>query len=248
MKSFSFNAENCTPGRLYHYEKSNIDGSHKHNVSLYVADIDALESFKWHSDAPEATLVLARMDWQMFSICDFKTWQVNKGVRTLIATESQVDGTNQWAISVSAGSVQFEQVLSIASYPWHSYDFDFASLNVSLRHLVDPLKPFTFGIADPDYDAEDPCFTWKGEVLVEFLTEENREGVDCRKYSINGSGLKNRGGSLWVCKNEDHIVDYEIDLPDEPGFTSGKLRLRKIEQMDRSDWEAFKNMPADRID
>ena len=36
-----------------------------------------------------------------------------------------------------------------------------------------------------------------------------------------------------------HIVDYEIALPDEPGFDSGKLRLKRMENMDWKQWDAF---------
>ena len=33
-----------------------------------------------------------------------------------------------------------------------------------------------------------------------------------------------------------HIVDYEIDLPDEPGYESGKLRLKRIDHMSNKEW------------
>ncbi len=248
MKGFQFQGDKFVPGTVYHYEKSNIDGSHKHNISLYLADMDSIEAFKWHSNIPERTLVKAKIDWNIVSASQLETWQLHQdGSRTLIAIEKHLTESQQIAISVSAGSVQFEQILPIESYPWHSYDFDFASLNVSLRHLIDPLEPFTFGIADPDYEAKEPCFAWKGEVLVSYLSEEDRQGARCRKYSINGSGLKNRGGFLWVSKQEEHIVDYEIDLPDEPGFTSGKLALQQIERMDESQWQNFQNMCIDQM-
>ena len=36
----------------------------------------------------------------------------------------------------------------IENWPWHSYDFDFGSLNLAFRFLADPEGPFTIGIAD----------------------------------------------------------------------------------------------------
>ena len=71
------------------------------------------------------------------------------------------------------------------------------------------------------------------------IDEETCEGVRCHKYKIDGPGLENRGGLLWMSKIDPHIIDYEIDLPDEPGYQSGKLRLERTEQMTEEEWLAF---------
>jgi len=39
-------------------------------------------------------------------------------------------------------------------------------------------------------------------------------------------------------------VDYEIALPDEPGFTGGKLRLVRTEKHSPAQWRQFKQAPA----
>ena len=44
---------------------------------------------------------------------------------------------------------------------------------------------------------------------------------------------------MWVDKSARHIVDYEIDLPDEPGYESGKLRLIRIACMSNEEWREF---------
>ena len=44
---------------------------------------------------------------------------------------------------------------------------------------------------------------------------------------------------MWIDTAARHIVDYEIDLPDEPGYESGKLRLKHIEHMSNEAWRAF---------
>ena len=82
-------------------------------------------------------------------------------------------------------------------------------------------------------------FVFKGLVTVDFVSEEERHGAQCYKYSIDGMGLEQRGGTMWVDKAALHIVDYEIDLPDEPGYKSGKLRLKQIDHMSNDAWREF---------
>ena len=67
-----------------------------------------------------------------------------------------------------------------------------------------------------------------------------RGGESTRVYRIDGPGLENRGGRIWVAVDGGHIVDYEIDLPDEPGFVDGKLRLERVDRMSEEAWKAFK--------
>jgi hypothetical protein len=89
------------------------------------------------------------------------------------------------------------------------------------------------------YQEQAPSFAFKGLVTVDFVSEEERHGAACRKYSINGVGLEHRGGTMWIDRAAGHIVDYEIDLPDEPGYESGKLRLKQIDHMSNEAWHEF---------
>ena len=63
--------------------------------------------------------------------------------------------------------------------------------------------------------------------------------MDCRHYNIDGPGLSDRGGELWVRKGDDPvIVDYEIDLPDERPMKSGKMVLMGTEKLSAKAWQA----------
>ena len=77
------------------------------------------------------------------------------------------------------------------------------------------------------------CRIINGEVTIAYTGEESRRGARCRKYSINGAGLENRGGSIWVNKNKGYIEDMEIALPDNLNWQSFKLRLIGVERMSR---------------
>ena len=80
----------------------------------------------------------------------------------------------------------------------------------------------------------------KGPVTLAFQGDEERGGRECRRYSIDGPGLEERGGTLWVARGSDPcIVAYEIDLPDEPGMDSGRLELVEVRRMGAEAWDAL---------
>ncbi|MDP6512773.1 MAG: hypothetical protein QF878_06275, partial [SAR202 cluster bacterium] len=212
MSQLRYQPEKVAVGTAYIYEKSNIDGSHKSDIVQYIASQDSLEAFKWEKGESEATLVTAKMNWDSFSVQGFKSSKIRaNGKRIVYVTLDQTEDTNQVVVAGDFRSQKFEQTVIIESYPWHSYDFDFASLNVTLPHYTDPLVPFTFGITDFDYKALGPSISFKGLVTVDFVSEEERHDARCHKYNIDGMGLENRGGTIWIDKIARHIVDYEIE-------------------------------------
>jgi hypothetical protein len=138
MNALRFRPEKVVVGTAYVYEKSNIDGSNKSNIVQYVASKDALEAFKYES-GPEATLVTATMDWNTFSVRDLSSWKVRSdGERTLVVNLHQQGNSNQIIVGGKLRSQKLDQTTTMEYYPWHSYDFDFASLNLILPHLIDP--------------------------------------------------------------------------------------------------------------
>jgi hypothetical protein len=230
LEAFEFDAAKLEVGRVFQYEHSNIDGSHATRVSLYWAAEDRLESLKWAPDWDEANLVVAKMDWKTFSVAGFETFRITTSGERRPAASLTIVGHE---IMVGNSRCPIERL------PWHSYDFDLASLNVSLRFLTDPEEPLILGIAD-FVSQPQPGFYFKGNIELFYLEDEEREGIPCRKYSLDGPGLEDRGGFLWAAKTDrPHFVDFELDLPDEPGLTSGKLRFLGTDELTLEEWKSF---------
>jgi hypothetical protein len=223
-------------GRLRRYAKSNVDGTNPTEVALYVAAEDRLESLKWHPDEPEATLVVAEMDWPVCSVKRFQTYRLGAdGARTLVA---ELETRERREIVVRLGERTLTSALE--RFPWHSYDFDLASLNVALRFLEEPEGETAFEIVDPVQGPEGLTFAAKGEVFLSYEEEDEHAGLACRRYAIDGPGLELRGGKLWVTRgDETFLAGFEIDLPDEPGMRSGKLVWLANAQLTPAEWERF---------
>lgn len=239
IDKFRYRPEKIKVGTVYHYLKTNLDGTHPEHVSIYVAGKNRLESFKFHPRAERAGLVIGEMDWATFSVKSLESWQVFKdGEKKLFATLTYLE--NERAVDVALpGLGKANERTYIKHLPWHVYNFDLASLNFAFRHLVNPRAAFTIGITDPTFKEQGPSFQYRGEAIVTYAGEEMRRGVRCRKYRIDGAGLENRGGIIWVNKRLGHVEDMEIALPDNPDWQSFKFRLSGTELMSRQKWEAF---------
>jgi hypothetical protein len=238
VEKFRYQPDKITIGTVYHYVKTNIDGTHPEYVSQYVATRDRLEVFKFHPKGDRAALVIADFDWTVFSAKRLESWQVVAGLeKKLFATLSYLDAEK--AVQVSILPLRKTEKTAIKVLPFHVYNFDFGSLNFAFRHLINHKGSFVIGIADPTFKVQGPLFTYRGEVVVSYLNDEVRYGVRCRKYRVDGQGLEKRGGYIWLNQTEGYIQDMEIDLPDNPEWQSFKFKLLRVEQMNRQEWESF---------
>ena len=226
-------------GTVLHYVKTNIDGTRPEQVSQFVAASDVLESFKFHPKSPPAGFVVAEMDWQSFSAKTLKSWRVlSKDERKLFGT-IMFDGTTRRA-EVSLPSIRSEPESFVFKHvPVHLYNFDFGTLNFAFPYLVKPADSFVIGVADPTFQETGALVEYKGEVTIAYLSDEQRNNVSTRKYRIDGAGLINRGGFIWVNKKHGWIEDMEIALPDNPDWTSFKFKLLRVEKMSRAQWNEF---------
>jgi hypothetical protein len=236
LAALRFDSSKVPVGRVYQYLKSNRDGSHPGRVTVYVAGLDRLESLKWDDEIGWATFVVAEMDWKRFSVRRFESWDLRRGKHPMLKATLDTDQDGAVSVSVLPGPP-----VKISVWPWHSYDFDFASLGAILPHLVNPEADFTFGRTDFVQEEGKVRFAELGPVHLRFEARERRGEIATRRYRLEGPGLSNTAGTLWADAAEGHLVEFELPIPDEPGFADGRLRLVEVVAMNQDAWESFKH-------
>lgn len=236
VDAFRYDRTRVPVGTLYEYAKSNRDGTHEGPISLYVLERDRIESLKWSPDDTTATLVAAELDWERFSVRRFESWALAHGAEPELRATLEADSGGTGVRL----SFQPEVLIPIHGWPWHSYDFDFASLGLAMSHLVDPESPFRFQRADITYDEAGPPFADLGPVDVRFMGYEERSGIRSRLYELAGPGIRNESGKLWSAVEGGHLVELELPFPDEPGFTDVRIVLRSVSTLSPEGWEAYK--------
>lgn len=219
------------------YIKSNLDGSHASFVAVYLKEKDKIESFKWTKGNTEGTLVKAKMDWQRFSVSHFEGGRLSaNGELNIRAQLSIPEGKNKAEVQI--GGAEPSSVM-LKHFPWHSYDFDFASLGVVMTQKVSTASTIKFMISDIAGEANGPVFKEIGMVSMKKEEKEEKFGSQCQRYHVDGPGLDDRGGKIWF-DEQGRLVGLEIQKPDEPGFVSNKLRRIEVKNLSVDEWESFK--------
>jgi hypothetical protein len=129
--------------------------------------------------------------------------------------------------------------VALADVPWHSYDFDFASLGYAYRFVDAPEQGFRFHVFDLAPVDGQVVFSDLGEVSLTAPKQDHYAGEPAVKYRIDGPGLDNRGGAIWFHADEAYLLGFAIEKPDESSYESGKLQLENIVTMDSGQWRAF---------
>jgi hypothetical protein len=232
VDAFRLRAARVPKGKVLHYVKSQLDGTHAARISVYVANIDLIEALKWDEGGEEATLVTAAMDWSRFSVRRFEAWHLVRGRSPERRATLTVEGEE-------LRTSLMDRPLRLQHWPWHSYDFDFTSLNLALPHLNSPRGEVRFWRTDFVH-GDPPRVAELGEVLLRFSGRDTRRGVAAFRYDIDGSGLDGRRGRWWVDAESGLTLEHELPLGDEPGYRDVRLRLSSIEPMAPAQWEALK--------
>jgi len=237
INQFSYQPELIRVGTVYHYIKSNIDGSYPARILIYISDIDQLEVLKFEEHGMDAALVKAHMDWEIFSADRLESWVLTPdGNCRTQASLSSSPKDRTFTISWQGRN----EVVNVGHYPVHIYNFDFISLNYILRHWNNPEGEVTVGVLQPNFDPDpDPMMNYEGTVALKFLEEVEHNEQPCRKYSIGGKGLKGHSGVMWVNRERGIIEDIEIPVPDNPDWDDFKFKFISDEKMSPNQWANF---------
>ena len=244
LAAFSFDPNKVKLGSTYHYIKTNIDGTHPELIIVHLASKNRIEVIKKGAAGGPPSLVVAEMDWDTFSVEKLASFVLDaQGQKTLMARLT-FDKQQKHTVLDAPIMGQTGLITPIPYLPFHVYNFNLTSLNVSLRHLIEPERDFKIGLADPTFRQNGQLFYYRGAVTITFEGREERDGETCRKYKIDGEGLQGRGGFFWVHEQAGHIVDLEIQTPDNPAWRSFKLKLQKLETLTPDQWARdYKRQP-----
>ena len=239
IDQFSYHPELIEAGTVYHYIKSNIDGSFPARIVIYIRENDQLEVLKSEEHGMDAALVKAHMDWEVFSAIRLESWVLTPdGNRRPQASLASSYKDSTFTISWQGRS----EVVNVGHFPVHLYNFDFISLNYILRHWNIPEGEVSVGVLQPNFDPDpDTMMKYEGTVVIQYLEDGDRNEQPCRKYSIDGEGLKGHRGMMWVNREKGIITDIEIPIPDNPDWVDFKFKFISDEKMNPGQWTNFMN-------
>ncbi len=225
-------AETASPrdkvGRIYHYLRSNIDGTEAEDVYVFRKRRDFIEVYKSREKCLNAALVTAELDMDAGYAPKITGGRLLPGgKRQEFAFLTFDPASKELSVRVEIpDQAPILRSVAIETLPFHLYDFDLASLTVMTPHLKDPKAGLAFGlaliIADPS--REDPLI-YLGEAVASFRDEEEHGGVPALRYAIGGPAFGSYGGTMWLDAEEGHILDVETGIPNHLEYHDFKLKL-----------------------
>ena len=226
-------------GRIYHYVRTNVDGSDPEDVYVYRKSVEAIEVYKSRRRCANAAFVTAKLNMARGFATEIVGGRLTRQGRQEKFAFLNYDPANRTlALRVELeGLDPIERSVRIETEPWHLYDFDLASLTVTAPRLENPKAGFSFGlalvVADPD--RADPLL-YLGEAEADFRGEEPRLGRAALRFALGGPAFGSYGGNLWLDANEGHVLDVETGFPNHLEYDDFKLALRDVDDGGATAW------------
>jgi len=236
---FAFRPERVPVGEVFHFRKSNVDGTRPVLVSVRAPAPDRLDVLKVEDVGRHLARVTARMDWKSFSAVELQSWNRLETGEPARQAEFRLDPDAARVEVRVAGALGG---VTSSALPVHLYNFDFLSLAFAWPHLARPDAPVRIGVVDPNFARDgdrDALLVDKGIATFTPEAEEHRGGVPCRRYAVAGPAFQGRAGTLWADARTGQWVEFRHPVPDNPDWASFRLELVGWERMTDADWDAF---------
>lgn len=228
-------------GRIYHYVRSNQDGSAPEHVWVYRAADNKLEVYKAVERCTDAAFVTAWIDPQTGRASLINRGRLMPEARYENFANLAYDGTSgRLTVDAALPDHSVSEEVRVRDAAWHLYDFDLATLSVQTMGLADPRAGFSFGLplvwTDP---ADNDFLRHLGTARAEFVREENYRGAPALRFEVGGEALGDRGGPLWIDAADGHVLGAAWDMPNHADMEDFAIRLADVDDGGDAGWDAL---------
>jgi hypothetical protein len=230
---FKYREDRIKLGTVYQFSISNRDRSYAKQVALFVAATDRIESFKIYPGSGSTVLVIADIDWDVFSIRKIHQIEIDKDLNREPTIEMHLLENPD---SSPVNTYMFmEREVPVGHFPVFNHGYDFSDLNFVFRHLANPKSDIEVGIIAPTSGSLD----YTGKMRISYEGEEACNGHQCFRYSLGGRGVSDRQGTLLVNRDSGYFEYMELDANYHPQFDFFRYELSRVTHMNQNEWETF---------
>ena len=225
-------------GRIYHYLRSNRDGSLPEHIHVFHKAKDKVEVYKMVQKCTGAALVTADLDYDIWSATRFVGGRLGRNADQIaFATLTLDQSAPRLDAVVNLPDRTLTQSLDLKSLPWRLYDFDFAEFTVFSQHLKNYRRDFSVEmavvVADPD--AED-FLKRLGAAKAIAQGRDKTQGV--YRFALAGDAFS-AGGTLLLDAKDGHVVEVDTAVPNHAEYEDFKLTLLEVNDGGESGWRSL---------
>ena len=218
-------------GRLYHYIRTNQDGSEPEHVWVYRRSLSEVEVLKEVEPCTRAAYVTA--------VLDLKRNQP----ASLVGGKLRTDGSQEpfafmnyaaekRELSVRVPALKLDTQVRIEDEPWRIYDFDLADLTTLSAGHSPNNADFAFGMALIWPSNQEKPLAYLGRVQATFQANEQRAGHNALRFGVSGA-LR---GKLWLDAQEGHVLEAQFQEPNHSEYKDFQLILQSSESHAARRW------------
>jgi hypothetical protein len=226
-------------GTIYHYERTNQDGSFPEQVSVFYAAKDKVEVYKAREKCTDAAFVRAKLDPESGVAASITGARLLPDAQHFdFAYLTYNETAKELSIRVELPNMPvIEKSTQVEHSPWHLYDFDFASLTIARQFADNPKADFEFGLplllADPSL--EEPL-TYVGTVKATYDAEY---AALSHRFSLSFVGDEGEIGQLIFNPMFGYLELAELNIPNHLGYEDFKLDLLSTQKGGEKGWANF---------
>lgn len=220
---------------VYHYIRSNGDGSLPENVVIRMASPRQIETFKYVKPGTASAFVTCTMEADLSGPQSVRSWRLSGNDKKLIAT---IDASRKGGfarVRVLPTGEPEESVL-LPPHGWHIFNMDLGSLMTSLAATKKNAVRFSF--IEPNFTAVTPVMTDTGPVTAIKVGWDRRNGRRCQKWELTGGALKTRRGYVWM-SDSGVMVAAALPIPNHQGYRDFAMTLVSESSMTSQQWGSF---------
>jgi hypothetical protein len=229
----------ATPSPIYHYIRSNRDGSEPEHVVHYRPTRTGIAVYKWVSKCTTAAYVTAEMSDNLLQGRFFVAGKVARdGSQARFGSLILDPRLMTLAADVTPpGGPRIQVKHSLRAVPYLLYDFDFADLNSFLQEHR-PKTDFSYALP-VIWPSDENIFRDLGMLRAHYAGADKRLGRDTIRFDLRVEGPTPSTGALWVDAAGGFIVEAELGLPNHMEYQDFRLTLEKLEAGGQSYWDAL---------
>lgn len=218
-------------GRLYHYVRTNQDGSSPEHVWVYRKSASEVEVVKEVEPCTRAAYVTAVLDLGRHQPASLVGGKLKPdGTQDAFAYLNYVPASRELSIRVPAFKID-EQV-RVEHEPWRIYDFDLADLTTLLSGRPPSRTDFAFGVALTWPDDADQPLKYPGKALAKYSAMGEHLGREALRFNVSGA----LNGDLWLDAREGHVVEARFAEPNHAEYKDFRLVLHNMKTNAADRW------------
>jgi hypothetical protein len=223
-------------GRLYHYVRSNQDGSLPEQIYLYRAGQTRVEVGKIVARCANAAFVTANLDLERRQGARFVGGRIAEdGSQAPFAYLDYDPQTRELHARVPPAGI--DQRATIAGEPFILYDFDLSDLNAILAGHPAPREDLRFAVALiwPAEGAQN-VLRDLGWADARFAGADTHLDRNALRYEISGA----LNGQLWLDAREGHVLEARFAEPNHAEYADFRLVLQSVEDEGEASWRELR--------